>query len=411
MLADGTWTKLEVKVHFVSPASFPLGGPSDMGEGGTVPKRRHHSYGFPARGSQESNGSASVGSSPHLRESNVPGHPALGLWGHLLQPHAEGNTFSELGEQQLSSSQVSSYPEKSREFFTFSACDLYVTFSVVLCRTGSFSRGTLTCTWMWRTYWRCFKVKSQRRICLSGTLSFMPNPFADVAPSITCRSSCMGGVCTQTTLEEAGLWCRGTRLGDWALRVNRCFKAGKRSWSIFVRFRIPWSTIVSLRPLGGAVPHWWCLSGNVPPADRRQTVTPPGLPDLWDSPAVGGAPPSDVQPLFLQRTHGGPQPQRPADLAHVEPPARPRPELPQPEQPDVLGLQVEGEDGGGVGLRRQAGVRHALRTGGRDLQELQPIQNGGAHAGSVADWKTGWRVHSWVLWEFIQILADQLGGN
>lgn len=109
---------------------------------------------------------------------------------------------------------------------------------------------------------------------------------------------------------------------------------------------------VSVR-VGGAVPHRRRLPGNVPPGDRRQTLTPPGVPHLWDSAAVCGAAPSDVRPVFLQRADGRSQPQRAADLAHVEPFARPEAELPQQDQPDIGALQVEekGRLGRGDGLR------------------------------------------------------------
>lgn len=86
---------------------------------------------------------------------------------------------------------------------------------------------------------------------------------------------------------------------------------------------------------GGIVPHRRCLSGNVPPADRHQTIATSGLSDLWNSPTVSSSSPSDVRPLFLQRTHGCSQPQRPPNLAHVAPPARPQTELPQQDQPDA----------------------------------------------------------------------------
>lgn len=116
---------------------------------------------------------------------------------------------------------------------------------------------------------------------------------------------------------------------------------------------------------GGVVPHRWRLFGNVPPADWRQAVAPPGIQDLRDLPPVSCPEPSDVRPLFLPRTHGRSQPQRPSDLAHVEPTAWPPTELPQQDQADILAFQVAGRDGCnrkcgdrncGDGLRREAGL-------------------------------------------------------
>lgn len=119
-------------------------------------------------------------------------------------------------------------------------------------------------------------------------------------------------------------------------------------------------------PPGGIVPHRWRLLGNVPPADWRQAVTAPRLQDIRDLPALSGPQPPDLRPLLLPRTHGGPQPQRPSDLAHVEPAARPQTELPQQNQADFLAVPVEGGAScyghGGDGLRREAGLCPTLVT-------------------------------------------------
>lgn len=134
--------------------------------------------------------------------------------------------------------------------------------------------------------------------------------------------------------------------GHTALRLSSACQQvtlSSRYTTIFLieSVRIPWQ----LRrpffpPTGGIVPHRWRLFGNVPPADWRQAVAPPGVQDIRDISPVGCPQPSDLRPLFLPRTHGCSQPQCPSDLAHVEPAAWPQIELPQQNQADILAFQV-----------------------------------------------------------------------